>query len=74
MSSVNTAAMSAISGLALEVSAMTSKQARQELDYQAALSIARAMLENALITQEEYCRIESIFRAEYLPVFGPLYA
>jgi hypothetical protein len=52
---------------------MTPKQARQELDYHAALSIARTMLENALITQEEYCRIEMLFRAEYLPVFGSLY-
>jgi hypothetical protein len=60
--------------LALEVCAMTPKQARQELDYHAALYVARSMLENALITQEEYCQIDTIFRTEYLPVFGSLYA
>ena len=53
---------------------MTAKQARQELDYHVALSIARTMLEKALITREEYCQIDTIFRAEYLPVFGSLYA
>lgn len=53
---------------------MTREQARQELDYRVALSIAKSMLENALITKEEYCRIETIFRAEYLPVFGALYS
>jgi hypothetical protein len=66
--------MPAISRLALEVCDMSPQQARQELDYHAALSIARTILECGLITQEEYCRIESIFRAEYLPVFGSLYA
>jgi hypothetical protein len=66
--------MPVTSKLALEVCDVSPKQARQELDYHAALSIARTMLENGLITQEEYCRIESIFRAEYLPIFGPLYA
>ena len=53
---------------------MNPKQAKQELDYHVALSIAKSMLENALITQEEYCQIETIFRAEYLPVFGVLYS
>ena len=53
---------------------MTPEQARQELDYRVALSIARSMLENELITPEEYCQIETIFRAEYLPVFGALYS
>lgn len=53
---------------------MTAVQARQELNYHAAISIARTMLEKALITQEEYCQIDTIFRAEYLPIFGSLYA
>jgi hypothetical protein len=66
--------MPVTSRLALEVFAMSPKQARQELDYHAALSVAKTMLENALITQEEYRQIDTIFRAEYLPVFGSLYA
>jgi hypothetical protein len=53
---------------------MSPQQARREIDYHAALSVARTMLENGLITQEEYYQVESVFRAEYLPVFGSLYA
>ena len=53
---------------------MTAAQARQNLDYHVAVSIAKSMLEKALITQEEYCQIDTIFRAEYLPIFGSLYA
>jgi len=53
---------------------MTVTQARQELDYHAALSVARTMLEGELISQEEYCQIDTIFSAEYLPFFGSLYA
>ncbi|MDD3880665.1 MAG: hypothetical protein PHI27_00205 [Eubacteriales bacterium] len=53
---------------------MSPKQARQELDYRVALSIAKSMLDNKLISREEYCQIETIFRDEYLPVFGALYS
>ena len=53
---------------------MTTEQARQDLEYHAAMSVARTMLEKALITRDEYCQIDTIFRAEYLPVFGSLYA
>jgi hypothetical protein len=53
---------------------MTATQVGQELNYHAALSVARSMLENALITQEEYRQIDTIFRNEYLPLYGSLYA
>ena len=38
---------------------MTQKQIRDDMRYQAALSVAKAMLEKGLITPEEYAEIDT---------------
>lgn len=46
---------------------------QNELMYQATMSIARKMLDDGLITSEEYGQIDTIFREKYAPVFGTLF-
>lgn len=38
---------------------MTQKQLHADMQYQAALSVAKTMLENGLITEEEYAEIDT---------------
>ncbi len=46
---------------------------QNELMYQATMSIARKMLDDGLITVEEYGQIDTMFREKYAPVFGTLF-
>lgn len=46
---------------------------QNELMYQATMNIARKMLEDGLITAEEYGQIDTMFREKYAPVFGTLF-
>ena len=41
-----------------------------EKTYQLTMSLARAMLRNALITQEEYDRIDILMTRKYKPLLG----
>lgn len=45
---------------------------RPELHYQASLSIAKNLLDNGLLTQEEYECVEQRLLAHYQPVTGYL--
>ena len=51
--------------------AMVSKEDfRNEKLYQATMGMARKMLSEGLISEEEYRQIDTIFLAKYQPVFG----
>ena len=49
---------------------MSPEQGKREFDYQIALLPARGMQQQGLITQEEYRRIETIFKGKYHPLYG----
>lgn len=46
----------------------------QEKKYQAAMSVAKSMLDNGVITSEDYQKIQTIFREKYGPVFDTFLA
>lgn len=70
----NTAATNAILQTALEVAGMNKEDFRNEKLYQSTMNIARKMLSEGLISEEEYCQIDTIFREKYKPVFGTLFS
>lgn len=51
---------------------MSRKQLRDEMMYQATMSMARHMLEEGIITREEYERLNRIFLAKYRPIIGSI--
>ena len=52
---------------------LTRDQFQRELSYRAAISAARRLLENKLITQKEFVRIDAVLRRKFSPVWGGLY-
>ena len=52
---------------------LTHDQFQRELSYRAALSVARRLLENKLITRKEFVRIDAVLRRKFSPVWGGLY-
>lgn len=66
--------MSAILPTGLGVARMTDEQFRAEKLYQTTMNIARRMLSQGLISEEEYCQIDTIFLEKYRPVFGTLFS
>ena len=74
------AAMRVISGIASgwkimrkEQALLTHEQFERELNYDAALSVARRMLAAGLISRAEFVRIDAILREKFSPVWGGLY-
>lgn len=53
---------------------MSEKQMHNEKLYQATMSMVRRMLEDGLISEEEYRQIDTIFLEKYRPLFGTLFA
>ena len=53
---------------------MTEEQFRAEKLYQTTMNMARRMLSQRLISEEEYCQIDTIFLEKYRPVFGTLFS
>lgn len=51
---------------------MTADQLRDDMRYQAALSVAKGMLEKGLITREEYAEMDTRLLAKYRPYLGSL--
>jgi len=49
---------------------MTREQFDSEKNYQAALAIARAMLEQGVITGEDYDKTEEVLRGKFHPLIG----
>lgn len=57
-----------------EAGAMTKKDFKNEKLYQTTMSVAKKMLSEGLITEEEYRQIDTIFIGKYRPVFGTLFS
>ena len=53
---------------------MTKEEGRREIVYQMTMTAARKMLENGLISREEYEQFDTIMRQKYSPVFGVLFS
>ena len=70
----NTAATKVILQTALEVTAMNKEEFRNEKLYQSTMNIARKMLSEGIISEEEYCQIDTIFKEKYSPIFGTLFS
>ncbi|EOS24431.1 hypothetical protein C804_05252 [Lachnospiraceae bacterium A4] len=66
--------MSAILPTGLGVARMTDEQFRAEKLYQTTMNVAGRMLSQGLISEEEYCQIDTIFLEKYRPVFGTLFS
>lgn len=53
---------------------MSKEDMRKEKLYQTTMHIARKMLEEGIISEKEYHRVEKIFIEKYKPVFGTLFS
>ena len=53
---------------------MSKEEFRNEKMYQATMNIARKMLTEGIISEEEYCQIDTIFKEKYSPIFGTLFS
>lgn len=56
------------------VAAMNKEEFRNEKLYQTTMHLARKMLEEGIISKEEYRQIDTIFLEKYKPVFGTLFS
>lgn len=48
---------------------MNSEQFQKELDYGTAMALVREMLEEGVISREEFTRIDTMYLDRYCPVF-----
>lgn len=53
---------------------MSKEEFRNEKLYQTTMHLARKMLEEGVVSEEEYRRIDTIFLDKYKPVFGTLFS
>ena len=53
---------------------MSEKQMRDEKLYQTTMHLARKMLDEGLISEDEYAIIDTIFLEKYRPIFGTLFS
>lgn len=72
MQTVSIAAMNVISQTDLEVALMTKEAFRNERLYQTTMSKVKNLLNQGLISKEEYKQIDTIFREKYRPNLGSL--
>ena len=66
--------MSAMWQTDLEVAGMSEDQFRNEKLYQTTMSLARSMLENGVISKEDYHEFDTIMLEKYQPIFGTLFS
>lgn len=52
---------------------LTKEQFERELNYRAAFSITKQMLEEGLITPKEFVQIDTFLREKFSPIWGGLY-
>ena len=57
-----------------EVAAMSEREMQNEKLYQATMAMTRSMLNQGLITEEEYRQIDTIFTEKYAPSSGTLFS
>lgn len=53
---------------------MTKEQFHNEKMYQASMALARQILRQGLITEDEYREVEAIFLKKYKPVLGEIFS
>ena len=53
---------------------MSKEEFRNEKLYQTTMHLARKMLEEGIISEEEYRQIDTILLEKYKPVFGTLFS
>ena len=53
---------------------MSKEDMRNEKLYQTTMHLARKMLKDGIISEEEYHRVDAIFLEKYKPVFGTLFS
>lgn len=53
---------------------MQSNDFKNEKLYQTTMYIARKMISDGIISEEEYSEIDTIFTTKYKPVFGTLFS
>ncbi len=53
---------------------MSREEFQNEKLYQTTMYIARKMFNEGLITEKEYCQIDTIFSEKYHPTLGTLFA
>ena len=53
---------------------MSKEDMRREKLYQTTMHIARKMLKEGIISEEEYQRVDKIFLEKYKPVLGTLFS
>ena len=51
---------------------MNSEQFKRERQYQTTIAIVRTMLKNSLITEAEFCQIDTMLLEKYRPLLGGL--
>ncbi|GHU89500.1 hypothetical protein FACS1894217_12250 [Clostridia bacterium] len=51
---------------------MTKELFSREASYGAAMTIAKRLLSEGLITDREYCKIDTKFRRKFVPIIGGL--
>ncbi len=51
---------------------MSEEKFQAELQYQTAIAIAKNLLEQGLLTQEEYAVIDTKLQADFQPILGTL--
>ena len=51
---------------------MTNEQFDSEMNYRAALAVAKGLLRQGLITEREFCRIDTMLIGIYRPIIGGL--
>lgn len=66
--------MLATSPTDLEVAAMSKEQMTREKLYQTTMSMARRMLDDGIISKEEYVIIDTKMKEKYHPTLGTLFA
>lgn len=69
----NIADASVISGTGLEA-VMSKEEFRNEKLYQTTMHLARKMLSDGLISEDEYRQIDTIFLEKYRPALGTLFS
>ena len=69
----NTAHMIAILDTDLEENTVTKEEGRREIAYQMTMNIAKKLMEEQMITREQYRRFDEIMQQKYKPIFGGLF-
>lgn len=53
---------------------MSEEQLRRETLYQVTMHLLRKMMEQGLLSREEYADFDTIFAQKYQPIFGTLFS